>query len=980
MPRILTPDPDLLRSLPLPLAQLYEEGCYAKGPRDRHDQAYYLWELGLKLLAMVAITETRDSAEATEAAGELLKKLARPSVGHWWEMVRVLYPALALRDPDRFEDVSQLISGRIRLGGERLRRLRFRLREQLKRGNADDRGDVRVDDLFDLLLTYRNRFIGHNLAVRRPTELLRTIGDELLLGMAELYRRLDPLVGGRLVYIESLTAAGGLIEVKGHLLRGTEPLSLLPQTLPRDAAGHLDGRRVYLAPGTDRPLAGPLKSLHPLLYYKQAEQTFWFLNGRPTERRAELICCTNGDYQILAIDPPADPAGHPDEPLRGRGVTAHDDESRRLADDHRRWLAETFNQPIDREEFERWAETTTDEADARDGAPLDVAAGSIRVGDYELISTIAKTLSSSVHRARQLSLHREVALKLQRNIGAIEEERRFVREVRAMGRISHASLARIYNSGLHDQRLYFVMELVEGPTLARVWDELRALDDEGRWTAAWQAAASKARDAEEWNGPAPRSEPAAARAAAARPYHQVLAGWIAQAASAAHRMHLAGFVHRDIKLSNLMVTADGERAVLVDLGSVRDLTSETVRAGFVGTIRYSAPEQIADAQSADARSDVYSLGMILWECLTLAPAFDAEAPEAMSRLITTKDLPVPSTIRPGIPIELEAIALKCLSRDPDRRYESAEALADDLGRYTRGEDVLAPLPTSWYRVKRWARHRRAAVAIAMIAVSLSVGASAATWSLTRAGEDPMVGLRRGEIARKAEARARTAPKVDATSPHPVATADQPPGANLAEFQILEDYREVDMRDWSRVPPGAAPHTTGYTLNRQLKVVKISDAATLWVEGRTSGTDLVSRCILPNPRSARVVARSRPVEVGKQPMISRFLGIDVRDLGLNEEFDVHYSMTYWNALQHPDELWFGVIGYKGSYKVSMLMLFPQDRPYTGVTLEVARKGEKARPFDGRKIMIEAPDRRWLYWEIPEPEPDHVYQIRWSWSED
>jgi eukaryotic-like serine/threonine-protein kinase len=985
MPRILTPDARLLRSLPLPMAQLYDDGCYAKNPRDRHDYAYYLWELGLKLLAMVAVTETRASAETTAPVAEVLQRLARPSVGHWWEIVQTLYPALALRDPERFDAVGGLLSGRDRLDGERLRQLRSRLHEQLKRRDGKDSVEISVNDLFSLLLTYRNRFIGHNIAVRRPTELLHEIGDELLLGLAELYRHLDPLVGGRLVYVESVTAAGGMLEVRAQLLRGTEPVPLPPQTLPRAGAGHLDGRRVYLAYGPDRIQATSLRSLHPLLYYKPEERTFWCLNSRPSDRRAELICCTNGDYQVLAVDPPAASSLADDLPP-GYGIVGREDEIRRLADDHRQWLVETFNQPIDPAELDRWAEATVDDATTQEETLNEGDGPVIRVGDFEVLSTIAKTAVSSVHRARQLSLNREVALKLQRNIGAIEEERRFVREVRAMGLLAHPSLARIYNSGLHDQRIYYVMELVDGPTLQHVWDEMRSAGDACPWMVAWEEAQRKIRAAEEWVGRRPPADEEANRLQGPpsppedRPYYQAVAGWIGQVASAANCLHRANIVHRDIKPSNIILTADAERAVLADLGSARDITAQTVGAGFVGTIRYAAPEQIADAQSADPRSDIYSLGMVLWECLTLAPAFDADGPEALSRLITTKDLPVPSTVRPGIPIELEAVALKCLARDPERRYQSADALAEDLGRFLRGEDVQAPLPTTWYRVKRWARHRRAILAVAAVALLLSVGASAATWVLTRPGEDPMVRLRRGEIARKAEARSRAGPKLDRVSPHPVAVADRPPETNLSDFQILEDYREVDLRDWRRVPPGAPTHTTGYTSNRQLKLVKLRDAGMLWVEARTSGADLIPRCITPNPQTAQVVALTRPVDVGRQQMLSRFLGLDVQDLGLNEEFDVQYVVTYWNALQHPDEQWFGVVGYEKSYKVSMLILFPEDRPYLDVRLEVAKRGETPRPFAGRKILIEAPDRHWLYWEIAEPVPDHVYQIHWSWPDE
>ena len=223
--------------------------------------------------------------------------------------------------------------------------------------------------------------------------------------------------------------------------------------------------------------------------------------------------------------------------------------------------------------------------------------------------------------------------------------------------------------------------------------------------------------------------------------------------------------------------------------------------------------------------------------------------------------------------------------------------------------------------------------------------------------------------------------MDASSPHPVTATEKSLVNNLSEFNILEDSFEVDLRDWKPIAADSPKYSTGYTMSRRLKLVKLGETDTLWLEARTTGRDLVRRALQPNPQSAKVVAPKEQAVVGNLAMTSSFLGFDTRDIPVNEEFDCHSITTYWDALQRPEELWFGVIGYQGSYKVSMLMLFPKDRPYSSFDLMVAKRGDpNPRTYAGKKIICESSDHRWLYWEIPSPEADHVYQLHWKWTDD
>ncbi len=242
-------------------------------------------------------------------------------------------------------------------------------------------------------------------------------------------------------------------------------------------------------------------------------------------------------------------------------------------------------------------------------------------------------------------------------------------------------------------------------------------------------------------------------------------------------------------------------------------------------------------------------------------------------------------------------------------------------------------------------------------------------------------LRQGEILRRVESMLRVRPRPDKSSPHQDVLTEKANAINLAEFNILEDSFQVDLRDWKLITRDSPIHSEGYTMTRRTKLVKLREIDTLWIEARTSGRDLVRRVLQPNPQTAKVMAPKERAVVGQQAMISRFLGFDIRDIPINAEFDCHSISTYWDALQRPDELWFGVIGYPGSYKVSMLMLFPEHRPYSSFELMTVKRGEPdPRVYTGRKIVYEDPGHRWLYWEIPSPEAEHVYQLRWQWNVD
>src|SRR5205807_10519510 len=176
-------------------AQLYRRAHNAKNPLDRHLAAYYLWEAALKLLASVAIVAyaERGEREHEPELAERLKNLARPSLGHWWEFVRLLVPVLA-RDEDQpgFRSIQELLLGRARADMPRVAGLDAVVREALD-GSSGARSTVRLRDLFDRLLQYRNVELGHGAAGQRGAGHYERLGRAILAGMAELLGRLDVL-------------------------------------------------------------------------------------------------------------------------------------------------------------------------------------------------------------------------------------------------------------------------------------------------------------------------------------------------------------------------------------------------------------------------------------------------------------------------------------------------------------------------------------------------------------------------------------------------------------------------------------------------------------------------------------------------------------------------------------------------------------------------------------------------------------------
>ena len=299
-------------------------------------------------------------------------------------------------------------------------------------------------------------------------------------------------------------------------------------------------------------------------------------------------------------------------------------------------------------------------------------------GDYELLAEIARGGMGVVYRAKQVSLDRTVALKMMRPglLSTDLEIQRFLSEARTAASLRHPNIVAIHEAGEFDGLHYFSMDLVEGPSLAAV---VRG-------------------------GPLAPDE--AARCV------QVLAETV-------HYAHTQGILHRDLKPSNVLVDAAG-RPCITDFGVARRLDSDatiTASGTVMGTPAYMPPEQASgQAGSITAASDVYALGAILYELLTGQAPFRAGSQLETVRMVLETEPVRPGLLNPAIDAAIEAICLRCLAKEPAKRFLSAAALADDLKRFLGGEPVqsrVQPSPSFLFIRRPWLRTAVCLVAILM---------------------------------------------------------------------------------------------------------------------------------------------------------------------------------------------------------------------------------------------------------------------------
>ena len=333
-------------------------------------------------------------------------------------------------------------------------------------------------------------------------------------------------------------------------------------------------------------------------------------------------------------------------------------------------------------------------------APLVHAGGHRQFGDYELLEEIARGGMGIVYKARQVSLDRIVAVKLLLLGQYASEEfiHRFRIEASAAASLQHPNIVAIHEVGVHQGQHYFAMDFVDGPDLAHLV----------------------------------REQPLPAKRAA---------GYVKTIAEAIHFAHTRRILHRDIKPSNVLIDSNDQPRV-TDFGLAKNLANDsdlTQTGKVLGSPSFMPPEQaLGERGKMGPASDVYSLGAILYHALTGRPPFVGETLHATLQQVESKEPVAPRLLVPGVPADLETICLKCLEKEPAKRFPSARELADELNRFLRDEPIYSRPVSGAERVWRWCRRKPAiaslGAATGLLLVALLSGGPIAFWRINVARE------------------------------------------------------------------------------------------------------------------------------------------------------------------------------------------------------------------------------------------------------
>lgn len=361
-----------------------------------------------------------------------------------------------------------------------------------------------------------------------------------------------------------------------------------------------------------------------------------------------------------------------------------------------------------------------------------------RLGDYRIIREIGHGGMGIVYEAEQQSLHRRVAVKVfpKQAIGDSQQLQRFQREAETAGGLHHTNIVPVFGVGEQDGLHYFVMQLLEGVPLDEVIVGLACRSKDAsiqsvvkqlRSETAIDLQATDIVDADEFSigsSPSPEHVPKEFP----REHWRRVAEIGIQVADALEYAHSKGVLHRDVKPSNLILGKDSQVWV-TDFGlAIASNHDRLSRSGdVVGTLRYMSPEQLAGR--SDRRSDVYGLGLTLYELLTLRPAFEGESRGSLIRKVSRSSPPAPRTVCPQIPRDLETIVLKAIARSPDSRYRSAQNFADDLRRFCQDRPIMARRIGPLERVARWSRRNPAMAGMtALLFVGALCSFAAVSWN------------------------------------------------------------------------------------------------------------------------------------------------------------------------------------------------------------------------------------------------------------
>jgi serine/threonine protein kinase len=385
------------------------------------------------------------------------------------------------------------------------------------------------------------------------------------------------------------------------------------------------------------------------------------------------------------------------------------------------------------------------------------------LGDYRLLREVGRGGMGVVYEAEQISLGRRVALKMLPFAAALDDRQlqRFKNEAHAAAHLHHQNIVPVYGVGHERGVHYYAMQFIEGQTLAAVIQDLRRL--EGRDSKDEPAAVPQVTGPYTPSPPGPEAPPVqpptqaaltTERSAKNPAFFRKAAQLGVQAAEALEHAHQLGVLHRDIKPANLLVDVRGNLWITdFGLAQVQSDTRLTLTGDILGTLRYMSPEQaLAKRVQVDHRTDVYSLGVTLYELVTLEPACDGQDREDVLRQIAFEEPKPPRHRNRAIPVELETIILKAVAKNPAERYATAQELADDLRRFLEDKTIRAKRPTVVQRLAKWGRRHRGvlgtlAISTAVALVVVTVVALIGYWRTSAALEREATARRQADRAR-----------------------------------------------------------------------------------------------------------------------------------------------------------------------------------------------------------------------------------------
>jgi WD40 repeat protein/serine/threonine protein kinase len=423
------------------------------------------------------------------------------------------------------------------------------------------------------------------------------------------------------------------------------------------------------------------------------------------------------------------------------------------------------------------------------------------LGDFRIVREIGRGGMGIVYEAEQLSLGRRVALKVLPLAAALDSKQlqRFQLEAHAAACLHHTNIVPVHAVGCERGVPFYAMQFIEGRSLAQLIAELRRVEgldsvdnpptnlaDYSTMTLAADLASGRLaratggpsrRDAtslpdEQQDGPGPTTPtpspephtvtpearvgcPSSGSSTRGRAYVRTVAQFGVQVAEALDHAHTRGILHRDIKPANLLLDDQGQLWVAdFGLAQIQGNPHLTLTGDIMGTLRYMSPEQaLAKRVVIDGRTDIYSLGVSLYELLTLRPALDGQDRQEILRKIAQEEPPSPRKLNPAVPRDLETILFKAMAKEPAERYATARELADELRRFLEDKPIRARRVGLGQRAILWARRRPAEAALAVVGslagVAL-VGTAVSVWYQVQLKQQHDIVSKERDIAQRSQ--------------------------------------------------------------------------------------------------------------------------------------------------------------------------------------------------------------------------------------